>query len=135
MKKVSLRILAIRATFIALIIVGCSHKATEPSEISLKQAEGIVLSQILNNNDSGIVVYELPTEMKSGTAVTQRGPDSTRYVAPSDCWFFFIDDKPTYRWTHPCRYAFVSCADGKHTVFDEGFPPDVVDSLRVVTFR
>ncbi len=135
MKQLNIQILVIIPSLLSVSLVACSHKATEPSEISLKQAEQSVFSQMLSNNDSGIVVYELPTQMKSGAVVTQRGPDSTQYVAPSDSWFFFIDDKPTYRWTHPCRYAFVACADGKHTVFNEGFPPSNIDSLRVVTFN
>ena len=135
MKHASLRVLVIAPTLLVITVLACSHKATEPTEVTLTQAEAIVLSQILNNSDSGKAVYELPIQMRSGTVVRQQGPDSTQCIAPSDSWFFFIDDNPTYRWAHPCRYAFVSCADGKPSVFSEGFPPDNVDSLRVVTFH
>ncbi len=119
----------------APLFLSCSDIGTEPHAISLKLAEQIVLSDILGGNDSGRIVYELPTEMESGTVVRQRGPDSTEYRAPTDSWFFFVDDKAGWRWAHPCRYVFVACADGKLTVFDEEFPPNNIDSLRVVTFR
>lgn len=119
-----------------LLLFSCSENATSPQAISLEQAERIILSSVLNGNDSGKVVYELPTQMKAGTIVyPSDSPDSVSYDAPTDSWFFFIDDKPGYRWAHPCRYAFVCCSSGIPTVYNESFPPDNADSLSVVMFN
>ena len=29
-------------------------------------------------------------------------------MAPTEGWFFFVDDNPGANWEHPCRYAFVT---------------------------
>ena len=129
--------------FLLLIIVGalgagCSKDSTTNNtkieEITLKQAEQIVYLQILNSNDSGKVVYELPSEMHAGTTLKAKGGDST-YFSLNDSWFFFINDNPGYRWVHPCRYLFVACSDGKYFIVAEINEPENIDSLRVVAFK
>lgn len=121
--------------FVPTFFLSCSEKTIEPNEISLKEAEQIVFYDILNNNDSGKVIYELLTKLESNTKVKQRGPDSTKYSVPYNAWFFFIDDQPDYRWAHACRYVFIACEGGRQTIFNERFPPENFENLRVVIFK
>jgi hypothetical protein len=106
---------------------------TQTDETSLREAEQILFTQILNGSDSGKVVYELPTQMKAGSTVKAKGGDST-YTAQNDSWFFFINDFPGFRYFHPCRYVLVACSDGKYILINEGNEPENIDSMRVVIF-
>jgi hypothetical protein len=120
-------------TLLYLLFICCEEEKSENSNITLKQAEQIIFIELLDSNDSGKVVYELPYIMNIGDTVKTKGGDST-YVAKDDCWFFFIDDQPGYRWVHPCRYSFVSCDDGEYIVIDERNEPENIDSLIIVNF-
>lgn len=135
-KRVSPCTILIVSLAAGLLLSLCCEGAAGPQTVSLEQAEGIILSTVLSGSDSGKVVCELPTQMKAGTVVHPSiSAQSVSYAAPTDSWFFFIDDNPGYRWTHPCRYAFVCCYTGTQTVHNEGSPPDNADSLRVVIFK
>lgn len=136
MKQFNPWVIVMVTYIVGLFYFSCSEKTTDAQQaISLDQAEEIILANVLNGDDSGIVVYELPTQMEEGAIVSTVSLYPVSYTAPTDSWFFFIDDQPGYRWTHDCRYAFVSCSTGKPTVYNEGWPPDNFDSLKVVTFQ
>jgi hypothetical protein len=128
----SLKVIALSG-FLTFFGSSCSQNSTEPRGVSLKQAEHIILTELLGGSDSGRVVYELPTQIGVGAAVYSAFDSA--YTAPMDSWFFFIDDKPGYRWVHPCRYSFVCCLTGNLTTHDEVMFPHNLDSLRVVVFR
>jgi hypothetical protein len=132
--KILHRLFFLGVSTLSLVFFSCS--IIEPRKIiSLKEAEGIVLTQILENNIEGKVVYELQTKMKSGTTV-KNGiiTNGNEYTVEKDCWFFFIDDAPGAKWAHPCRYVFVYCSDGEYKVVDEEWPPDNFDDLVSVEF-
>ena len=118
-------------------LINCSKEdttQTPPTEnVTLKQAEQIIFVQLLNSNDSGKIVYELPKKMKTGETVKAKGGDST-YIAQNNSWFFFINDHPELRWVHPCRYSFVSCSDGQNIIINERNEPENIDSLVIVNF-
>lgn len=136
MKAIRPRTLIVLLWVSGLFLFSYCGKSVETQGTTLKQAETIVLDHVLNGNDSGKVVYELPTAVKAGTPVRPKHSiDSVSYSAASDSWFFFIDDNPGFRWAHPCRYVFVGCSTGDRTVYDEAFYPDNFDSLVVVKFR
>ena len=121
---------------LTLLLVFLSCLITESGKIiSLKEAEGIVLTQILEDNTEGKVVYELQTKMKPCTIV-RNGiiTNGNEYTVEKDCWFFFIDDVPGAKWMHPCRYVFVYCCGGEYKVIDEEWPPDNFYNLVVVGF-
>ncbi|MCK4225768.1 hypothetical protein KAX29_02625 [candidate division WOR-3 bacterium] len=114
-------------------IFSCSRTAV----ISLKEAEEIVLKEILENNTEGKAVYELPTLMESGTVVKPRYDGDKEYIAKKDCWFFFIDDDPEAYWSHHCRYVFVYYrGNGEYEVINEKWwPKDIIDGLVPVEFQ
>jgi len=132
MEKINSQILTIFLLIFGGFLYSCSDKGTEPQDISLKQAEEIVLSKLLSGDNSGKIVYELQNKIKAGTAIYSV---DSMYTAPTDSWFFFIDDLPGYYWVHPCRYVFICCSSGKDTVYEGHlFPPRNLDSLTVVKY-
>lgn len=120
-------------TLLYLLFISCEEENSENSNITLQQAEQIIFVELLDSNDSGKIVYELPYCMNIGDSVKAKGGDST-YIAEDNSWFFFIDDKPGYRWVHPCRYSFIKCDGGEYIVIDERNEPEIIDSLVIVSF-
>jgi len=120
-------------TLFYLLFICCEEEKSENSNITLQQAEQIIFIELLDSNDSGKIVYELPYSMVIEDTVKAKGGDST-YVVQNDSWFFFIDDQPGYRWAHPCRYSFVDCNNGEYIVIDEINEPENIDSLVIVNF-
>jgi hypothetical protein len=115
---------------LSLAMFFCS--TTDPRKcISLKKAEGIVFSQILENNIEGIVVYKLQIIVDAGSLITNIDEE---YKVEEDSWFFFIDDAPGDRWKHPCRYVFIDCKNSAYKIINEGLPPDNFDSLSKIDF-
>ena len=103
-----------------LIFVGCQKNE---ECISLKEAEDIVLYQIVGADTmewdtTKIRVYELPYMLEEGDTVS--GENS--HIVIEKCWFFFIDDHPTARWNHPCRFVFIHC-DRDYEIKNEMFLP------------
>ena len=132
MKKINSQILTTFILIFGGFLSSCSDLGTEPQEISLKQAEEIILSKLLNGDDTGKIVYELQNKIKADTAIYSA---NSIYLVPANSWFFFIDDLPGYFWVHPCRYVFISCAGGKEKVYEgDLYPPRNLDSLKVVKF-
>ena len=110
------------------------ENSTESKIISISDAEKIVFRDALNSNDSGKVVYELPQIVKAGSVIKCRQVDSTDFYVSSDSWFFFIDDQPTYRWVHQCRYVFIDVSTQKLTKYDWTFYPTCLSEMKIVVF-
>ena len=81
---------------------------------------------------TGIDVYELKTMLPANAVVQTVFPDTVQYTTHCDSWFFFVDDHPGYRYTHPVRYVFIYVQDGDYEVIHEGFPPDNFDELELI---
>lgn len=109
--------------------MNCSRDRDE-SSLSLKEAEQLVLSQVLEDNLEGKTLYELPDKVIAGSVIKNGyGSGCNEYVVEDDSWFFFIDDMPGWRYAHPCRYVFVTSAGGAIRVIDEQFPPTIINDL------
>ncbi len=113
--------------------VGC-EKSTEPNSLTIADAERAVFINVLSNNDSGKVVYELPNILKAGSVINCRQLDSTDFIAPSDSWFFFIDDNPNMYWVHPCRYVFINASSAKATIHNWTYKPTCIGEMKIVGF-
>lgn len=132
MGKINSKILYTAILINFIFLFSCSNKGTEPRDVTLKQAEEIVLSKLLNNTDSGKIVYELQNKISAGTKI--HSADSM-FSSSTNSWFFFIDDAPDYYWVHPCRYVFICCTSGEQTVFKgDLFPPNNLENLTIVNF-
>ena len=115
--------------FLVLSILIClSLVLSIQGEIVTRNGDGgsdyamdIVLSEVLNNNLSGINVFEDPHIHAAGTE-TENWQGIVR-VSPVDEWFIFIDDMPMANWEHPCRYVFVDNETGNYTEIQASSPP------------
>jgi len=138
MKNALSSILIIIIISLFVLFVSCSKKKTaaSPPDITLTEAEFIVLSEILEYETEGIVVYELREKLPAGSVIRNGlTPEPNEYTIENDSWFFFIDDNPDADWEHDCRYVFIRCSDGQHEVIDERRPPDNFDRLVEVDFN
>lgn len=48
-------------------------------------------------------------------------------------WVYFVDEQPFASWSHKCRYLFVNQKTGKITNKSEKYPPQDLESWRMIT--
>ena len=131
----SLRPVIILFIGLCFFLFSYCDESTGPKINSLKSTEKNLYINLLNSNDSGKVVYELLSRLKAGTIVkTGAAYDTSKYTAPTNSWFFFIDDHPELRYSHPCRYVFSDIYTGDLTVYDAQFYPECLDEMEIVIF-
>jgi hypothetical protein len=137
MLRLNLRPVITLFAALSIFLFSYCDESTGPTINSLKSAEKNLFVNLLNSNDSGKVVYELLYRLTAGTIVKTGDVvfDTSKYKAPTNSWFFFIDDHPELRYSHSCRYVFSDIYSSNLTVYDAQFYPECLDEMKIVIFQ
>ena len=117
------------ASIFAMIAPTAVAEGTESEAdkmLSKMDARNLVISQVLNGNTEGKLVYVSSEPVKAGTIIESWY--SSIELPQKEGWFFFVDDHPSANWEHPCRYVFVDLT-GKMTVYKATTPPNNIMEL------
>ena len=115
---------------IALSLICTFAYADTIHRISQEQAWGIVKQDVLGNRCENINVYVSASVISPNTLIKTLGRDE---ISPDiDSWLFFIDDIPYGNWSHPCRYIYVNCENGKVVTHNHTMPPYGMDMSPLV---
>lgn len=106
--------------------------------VSLDQAVDILLEEVVQPDslDHFLIAYTLGAPLPVGSEVSPYAPSplpegvtSLPHLQPqeleSSMWFFWIDDDPLARFTHPTRYVFIDVESGDLSVEEQGWWPMV----------
>ena len=74
---------------------------------SFEQARAALIEHVLGGSTAGLSIGGR-TDLVDSAKVALRAGNKTIAAPWSSCWVFFIDDKPTAGWEHPCRYVFMA---------------------------
>ena len=91
---------------ILMLIVFISMTVNLSAGITRKDAENIVLLQILSNDIGKVDVYNLSTLLNSGDKILIS--DRQLNCPYLQNWVFFVDDFVFANWDHACIYIFVN---------------------------
>lgn len=99
-------------------------------------ALAILLDEVVRPEELGhlVAVFGMEQPLTTGDEVAAYAPDplpeeveELPFLVPhqvtSEQWFFWVDDVPFARFSHPTRYALVDLATGVVEVWDEGWWP------------
>ena len=105
-------------TLIAVLIASLAF-----SQFSRNQAIDLVLNTILSGETGTVNVYASYNVILDSEQI-----DKDDYISSLTCpypsnWVFFVDDVPTAKWIHPCRYIFVNSSNGDYQVLNEQMYP------------
>lgn len=106
---------------ILMLIVLITMTVSLSAGITRKDAENIVLLQILSNDIGKVDVYSLSTLLNSGDKILIS--DRQLNCPYFQNWVFLVDDFVRASWAHPCRYIFVNEANGNYQIINETMPP------------
>jgi hypothetical protein len=91
-------------------------------QFSRKQAEALVLNQILVSDTGHINVYMCNDSLSGPKSLPLL--DNKKISLPyAYNWVFLSDDNPLAYWCHPCRYVIVSSSNGNYTIIDNDIYP------------
>lgn len=111
------------------LITGDTTDSLLPEEKVLqakKEAQRLVIEDILSGDISGKAIYMVGSPIPEGTIVRGWKTDVETFVMPFEKgWFFFIDDHRMANWEHPCRYVFLDYEVKEYQVFRSTTPPTV----------
>ena len=121
MKKILLLILSLLCVY---------AYADTTIKISQNQAWEIVKQKIFPNKTGHINAYVCRNMISANTQIKTLGQDE---VSPNcSSWLFFIDDIPFGNWSHPCRYIYVDCNNGKIINHSHSMPPSELDMRTLI---
>lgn len=138
--KAWVKLLLGSAFLFALSSFNCSNNVSpqEPeqrtADITIEEAEEILLQQVLNNQTEGRSILEWEVKVKAGEII-YNAADSTEYVAKRDAWFFFIDDRPTMYYAKPVQYVFIYCDNGEVEAIVEEWWPTILKSMKRILWE
>lgn len=72
-----------------------------------EQARAALIKRVLGGSTAGLSIGGR-TNLVDSRKLALRAGQKTIEPPWSECWVFFIDDKPTAGWEHPCRYVFLA---------------------------
>ena len=115
--------------------------ATEPGAVDTRDRDAalaILLDEVVKPGelDHLVVVFGREQPLAAGDEIAAYAPDplpeeveALPFLVPrqvtSEQWFFWVDDVPFGRFSHPTRYVLVDLATGGVEVWDEGWWPFV----------
>ncbi|MBF8255712.1 MAG: hypothetical protein HW375_619 [Anaerolineales bacterium] len=110
-----------------LVLASC---ASAPSAQTLEEARQVVLDEVVQPEslDHPVIVFALPDPLRSGDQIGPYnkegyGPAVVPTTIEEDSWFFWIDDAPGARFSHPGRFVLISPATGEVTVAEHAWWP------------
>ena len=111
---------------VALMLLGCS--ATE-AQTSRDDATELVVDELELPDNGSVVVYSLETPLSPNDVITTGTPADLgapeELPVLTESWFFWIDDDPGARFSHPNRFVLVPTDGSEITVFDSMWWPVV----------
>ena len=111
-----------KSIFLILLVIGLLIPLH--ASVSYEDAKIIVLSQILCNEIGKADVYLTAQTLNQNIDITF-GPTEIKTLYVSN-WVAFIDDNPTFGWSHPCRYVVIDSLSGAYQVIpSEIYPEDL----------
>jgi hypothetical protein len=100
--------------------------------LSQDEAASLVLAQVVKPEslDHEVIVFGRAEPLQPGDvlqahAALQADPAPTAVTVAAESWFFWLDDAPGARFTHPSRFVLVERASGAVTLTEEGWWPTV----------
>lgn len=118
---------------------GATATAGAPSaRLSREEAVRILLEKVIRPEslDHQVLALALDEPLPAGSEVAAYAPDplpdgvlTLPHLVPErlehDTWFFWVDDAPLARFSHPTRYVFIHAVTGEVRVTDQGWWPHV----------
>jgi hypothetical protein len=111
----------IRRKIVLLLTILITVSVTLSAGITRKEAENIVLLQILSDDIGKVDVYSLITLLSSEDKILIS--DRQLNCPFPQNWVFFVDDFVFANWDHACRYIFVNEANGEYQIVNETLSP------------
>jgi len=101
------------------------------AQVTLKQADQLVqeyLKNKINPNDywlyaNDAVIKDLSIKTLINNSIS----------VDNSSWVYFVDEQPFASWSHKCRYLFVNQKSGETTTKSETYPPQDLESWRMIT--
>jgi hypothetical protein len=115
--------------FFALFLISALAQGEIKSPM---EARDLVLSDLLNNDTTGVRLFVHPDLLSAGTPIpTWHG---IAMVTPAPGYVVFVDDFAYANFAHPCRYVFVEKDTGRMKVTPRTTPPqDLGEWLEMAT--
>lgn len=93
------------------------------SQFSRNQAIDLVMNTVLSGEAGTVNVHASYNVILDSEQI-----DKDDYISSLTCpypsnWVFFVDDIPTAKWSHPCRYIFVNSSNGEYQILNEQMYP------------
>lgn len=106
-----------------------SGSGYDPDEaLTLAEARGIVISQVLDGDLEGKIVFEY-TELNQPRQIIETH-EGDRYLVTAHSWLFFIDEAMDRAYPHPCKYVLVNSQSGRFRVIENTtYPLGMLDDL------
>src|SRR3990170_5954998 len=97
---------------------------------TFEEARQVVLDEVVQPEslDRPVIVFALPDPLRSGDQIGPYnkegyGPAVVPTTIEDDVWFFWIDDAPGARFSHPGRFVLISQATGEVTIAEHAWWP------------
>ena len=110
-----------------LVLASC---ASAPRARTFEEARQVVLDEVVQPEslDHPVIVFALPDPLRSGDQIGPYnkegyGPTVVPTTIEDDSWFFWIDDAPGARFSHPGRFVLISQATGEVTIAEHAWWP------------
>lgn len=88
--------------------------------VSRDEAYSKVTQELLAGNLDGKAIDTLSNVVSADSSIADMHGQT--FKAPSNSWFFLVDDHFTANWDHACRYVFVDTVTGDMTVYPANAP-------------
>jgi len=125
----SILALLLLATF-SIIPTACK------SSINKEAAIQILLNEVIKPGslDHDLIAFSLDEPLSAGTEIAPYAPDplpegvnELPYLVPEtmrdSTWFFWVDDSPRARFSHPTRFVYINATDGTVSISQSGWWP------------
>jgi len=114
----------------AVLFILLASCASAPRAQTFEEARQVVLDEVVQPEslDHPVIVFVLPDPLRSGDQIGPYnkegyGPAVVPTTIEDDNWFFWIDDAPGARFSHPGRFVLISQATGEVTVAEQAWWP------------
>ena len=92
------------------------------AQVSRDSAYAILKTDILDSTWIEKEIFSTTEVLHFGDTVSSSFGNKLFLVPYSDCWFFFVDEKPFANWCHGCKYVFINKETGDYVVNNSYYP-------------
>lgn len=93
--------------------------------VSQEQAWEILKRDVLDYKFDNVNIFVSTSIIEANSLIKTYGKEEVS--SDTNSWLFFIDDIPYGNWSHPCRYIYVDCENGRVVTHNHTMPPSGIN--------